>query len=53
MGRSMFLADSGMNSLDNRTELSKACGRYLLACRITNVSEIKRGVLSKKGRYTV
>jgi len=53
LGRAMFVADSGMNSLDNRTELSRACGKYLLACRMANVAEIKRDVLSKRGRYTV
>jgi transposase len=53
LGRAMFVADSGMNSQDNRTELSRACGKYMLACRMANVAEIKRDVLSKKGRYTV
>lgn len=53
LGRALFVADSGMNSLENRTELSRACGKYLLACRMANVTEIKRDVLSKKGRYTV
>ncbi len=49
----MFVADAGMNSEDNRRELAKACGKYLLACRTTSVSEIKCDVLSKRGRYTV
>ena len=53
LGRAMFVADSGMNSEDNRTELARACGKYLLACRMANVTEIKREVLSKRGRYTV
>lgn len=53
LGRALFVADSGMNSQDNRNELAKACGKYLLACRMANVAEIKRDVLSKKGRYTV
>ena len=53
LGRAMFVADSGMNSQDNRTELSRACGKYMLACRMANVAEIKRDVLSKRGRYTV
>ena len=52
LGRAMFVADSGMNSEDNRTELARACGKYLLACRMASVSEIKREVLSKRGRYT-
>ena len=53
LGRAMFVADSGMNSEDNRNELAKACGKYLLACRMANVAEIKRDVLSKRGRYSV
>jgi len=53
LGRAMFVADSGMNSEDNRAELARACGKYLLACRMASVAEIKRDVLSKRGRYTV
>ena len=53
LGRAMFVADSGMNSEGNRVELAKACGKYLLACRMANVAEIKRDVLTKRGRYTV
>ena len=53
LGRAMFVADSGMNSADNRSELAKACGKYLLACRMASVAEIKRDVLTKRGRYTV
>jgi transposase len=53
LGRALFVADSGVNSEDNRSELARACGKYLLACRMANVAEIKRDVLSKRGRYTV
>jgi hypothetical protein len=53
LGRAMFVADSGMNSEDNRSELAKACGKYLLACRMASVADIKREVLTKRGRYTV
>ncbi len=53
LGRAMFVADSGMNSQDNRSELARACGKYLLACRMASVAEIKRDVLSKRGPYTV
>jgi transposase len=52
LGRALFVADAGMNSEINRTELARACGKYLLACRMTNVAEIDREVLSKRGRYT-
>ena len=41
------------NSEDNREELGRACGKYLLATRMASVTEIKRDVLSKRGRYTV
>ena len=53
LGRALFVADSGMNSENNRQELARACGKYLLACRMSSVAEIKRDVLSKRGRYTV
>lgn len=53
LGRALFVADSGLNSEDNRAELAKACGKYLLACRMGSVAEIKKDVLSKRGRYTV
>ena len=52
LGRALFVADSGMNSEDNRSELAKACGKYLLACRMANIADIKRDVLSKRGRFT-
>ena len=51
LGRAMFVADSGMNSEENRSELARACGKYLLACRMASVAEIKQKVLSKRGRY--
>jgi hypothetical protein len=53
LGRAIFVADSGMNSKDNRSELAKACGKYLLACRMAGVADIKRDELTKRGRYTV
>ncbi len=53
LGRALFVADAGMNSQTNRDELARACGKYLLACRMANVGEIEREVLSKRGRYTV
>ena len=52
LGRALFVADSGMNSEDNRSELARACGKYLLACRMANIADIKRDVLSKRGRFT-
>ncbi len=53
LGRALFVADAGINSENNRQELGRACGKYLLATRMASVAEIKRDVLSKKGRYTV
>lgn len=53
LGRALFVADSGMNSESNRVELAKACGKYLLACRMANVSGIRNDVLSKRGPYSV
>lgn len=53
LGRALFVADSGMNSSENRQELSRACGAYLLASRMASVSEIRETVLSKRGPYTV
>ena len=52
LGRAMFVADSGMNSKNNRAELAKACGKYLLACRMASIAEIKGEVLGKRGPYT-
>lgn len=53
LGRALFVADSGMNSKENRAELSRACGKYILATRMASVSEIRKKVLSKRGRYQV
>ncbi len=53
LGRAIFVADGGMNSEDNREELSRACGKYLLATRMASVAEIKRDVLTRRGRYSV
>ncbi len=51
LGRALFVADAGMNSEDNRKELAKACGTYLLATRMASVKEIKESVLTQPGRY--
>jgi transposase len=53
LNRAIFVADAGMNSEDNRKELARACGKYLLATRMAKVNEIKQNVLRKRGRYTV
>jgi len=53
LGRALFVADSGMNSSENRHGLSRACVTYLLASRMASVSEIRETVLSKRDPYTV
>jgi hypothetical protein len=53
LGRALFVADSAMNSQDNREQLARACGKYLLATRLSSVSELKHEVLSKRGRYNI
>jgi len=53
LGRALFVADAGMNSEKNQKELSRACGKYILASRMASVGEIRDSVLSKRGRYTV
>ena len=52
LNRAIFVADSGVNSEENREELSRACGKYLLATRMASVTEVKRDVLTRAGRYT-
>ena len=52
LNRAIFVADAGMNSEENREELARACGKYLLATRMAKVKEIKDNVLTKRGRYT-
>ncbi len=52
IGRCLFVADAGMNSEDNREQLSRACGKYLLAVRVGAIKEVKQQVLSHRGRYT-
>ena len=51
LGRVLFVGDSGMNSADNRRELARACGRYLLAVRSGSVKEVYDDVLRRPGRY--
>jgi hypothetical protein len=53
LSRALFVADAGMNSKENRAELGRACGKYLLATRLASVAEIKQEVLSAPGRLKV
>jgi hypothetical protein len=41
LNRAIFVADSAMNSKNNREELARACGKYLLATRMASISEVK------------
>jgi hypothetical protein len=52
LGRALFVADSGMNSEENRLELARACGKYLLAVRAGSVKEVREEVLSRRGPFT-
>jgi transposase len=49
--RALFVGDGGLNSEENRHELAKACGTYLLATRMNSVNEVHQYVLSRPGRY--
>jgi transposase len=51
LGRALFVGDGGLNSEENRHELAKACGTYLLATRLNSVNEVNQDVLSRPGRY--
>ena len=51
LGRALFIGDGGFNSEDNRHELAKACGTYVLATRLNSVKEANQDVLSRPGRY--
>lgn len=51
LGRALFVGDSGMNSEENRLELARGCGKYLLAVRMASVKEVREEVLSRRGPY--
>lgn len=53
LNRAIFVADSAMNSEGNRVELSSACGKCILATRMASIAEVKRDVLTRRGRYIV
>jgi hypothetical protein len=53
LSRALFVADAGMSSQENRAELGRACGKYLLATRLAGVAEIKQEVLCAPGRFKV
>jgi len=49
--RVLMVGDAGMDSLANREELARACGRYVLAVRAGSLKEVKEDVLGRPGRY--
>ena len=51
LGRALFVGDAGMNSADNRLELARGCGTYVLATRMSSVKAIKDHVLTRPGRF--
>lgn len=53
LGRALFVAEAGMNSTENRKELARSCGKYILAARMGSVTEIKQDVLPRGGRCKV
>jgi hypothetical protein len=53
LNRAIFVADAAINSKNNREELARACGKYLLATRMASINEVKHEVLGKRGRYHV
>lgn len=52
LGRALLVADAGMDSKENRKELTKGAGRYLLAVRAGSIKEVQKEVLSRAGRYS-
>jgi hypothetical protein len=48
----LFNLEVDLKSTDNWVELAKACGKYLLACRMAAIAEIEGEVLGKHGPYT-
>jgi transposase len=53
LSRTLFVGDAGMNSEENRAELARACGHYVLASRTSGVTEVEQDVLARPGRYKV
>jgi transposase len=51
LGRALFVGDGGMDSQDNRKELLRGCGHYLLAVRAASLKEVRADVLRRAGRY--
>ena len=52
LGRSVFVGDAGMDSEENRAELSKGLGKYILAMPMAKLKEVQQEVLTRAGRFT-
>jgi len=51
LGRCVFVGDAGMNSQDNRRELSLGGGKYILAAKMRAGDEVTHEVLTRPGRF--
>ena len=51
LDRVVFVADSGINSAENRSHLSKGGGHYILAEKLRSANKDARRALSRAGRY--
>ena len=52
LGRSVFVGDAGMDSEENRAELSRGLGKYILAMPMAKLKEVQQEVLTRAGRFT-
>ncbi len=51
LGRCVFVGDAGMNSAENRQQLSLGGGKYILASKMRAGDEVTKQVLTRAGRY--
>lgn len=51
LGRSIFVGDAGMDSEENRRELARGLGHYILAMPMGKLKEVQEQVLSRPGRF--
>ena len=52
LGRCIWVMDRGMNSEENRLNLQKAGGHYIIGEKLRDNQEIHKEVLAKRGRFT-
>lgn len=51
LSRCVWVMDRGMNSEENRLDLQKAGGQYILGEKLRDHQEVHQEVLAKRGRY--